>query len=46
MKFLTGYLVAIFCVLFGAAQFADHIGAKHCERITSMTYDQCRQHRP
>ena len=46
MKFMTGYMVAIFLALFGAAQFADHIGAKHCERITSMTYDQCRQHRP
>ena len=43
---MTGYMVAIFLALFGAAQFADHIGAKHCERITSMTYDQCRQHRP
>ncbi len=46
MKFMTGYLVAIFFVLFGAAQFADHIGAKHCERITTMTYNQCRQAKP
>ena len=46
MKFMTGYLTAIFLVLFGAAQFADHIGAKQCERMTTMTYDQCRQHRP
>ena len=46
MKFATGYLVCLFAALFCAAQFADHIGAKQCERITSMTYDQCRQHRP
>ena len=46
MKFMTGYLVAIFCVLFGAAQFADHIGAKQCERMTTMTYNQCRQANP
>lgn len=46
MRFMTGYLTAIFFVLFGAAQFADHIGAKQCEQMTSMSYDQCRQHRP
>ena len=46
MRFMTGYLVAIFFVLFGAAQFADHIGAKHCERMTNMTYNQCRQANP
>ena len=46
MRFMTAYLTAIFFVLFGAAQFADHIGAKQCEQMTSMSYDQCRQHRP
>jgi hypothetical protein len=46
MKFFTFYLTAIFFALFGAAQFADHIGAKHCQRVTSMTYDQCRQLTP
>ena len=46
MRFMTVYLTAIFFVLFGAAQFADHIGAKQCERMTTMTYNQCRQHRP
>ena len=46
MRFMTGYLAAIFLVLFGAAQFADHIGAKHCERITSITYNECRQANP
>ena len=46
MKFMTVYLTAIFFVLFGAAQFADHIGAKQCERHTSMTYNQCRQLKP
>ena len=46
MKFLTAYLTALFVALFGAAQFADHIGAKQCERVTTMTYDQCRQYRP
>jgi hypothetical protein len=46
MKFMTGYLVAIFLALFGAAQFADHIGAKHCEQVTTMTYNQCRQANP
>ena len=46
MRFLTGYLTAIFFVLFGAAQFAYHIGAKHCERMTTMTYNQCRQLKP
>ena len=46
MRFMTVYLTAIFLVLFGAAQFADHIGAKQCEQMTSMSYDQCRQHKP
>ncbi len=46
MRFLTGYLTMIFLCLFGVAQFADHIGAKHCERMTSMSYDQCRQLKP
>ena len=46
MKFFTFYLTAIFFTLFGVAQFADHIGAKHCQRVTSMTYDQCRQLKP
>ena len=46
MRFMTVYLTAIFLVLFGAAQFADHIGAKQCELMTSMSYDQCRQHKP
>ena len=46
MKFMTVYLTAIFFVLFGAAQFADHIGAKQCQEHTSMTYDQCRQIKP
>ena len=46
MRFLTAYLTGLFLVLFGAAQFADHIGAKQCEQMTSMSYDQCRQHRP
>ena len=46
MKFLTAYLTALFFALFGAAQFADHIGAKQCQRHTDMTYDQCRQHKP
>ena len=46
MKFLTSYLTALFFVLFGAAQFADHIGAKQCERVTTMTYNECRQVKP
>ena len=46
MKFFTFYLTAIFFCLFGAAQFADHIGAKQCERMTSMSYSQCRQIKP
>lgn len=46
MKYPTFYLTAIFFVLFGAAQFADHIGAEHCERVTSMTYNECRQLKP
>ena len=46
MRFMTAYLTLIFLCLFGAAQFADHIGAKHCERMTSMSYDQCRQLKP
>ena len=46
MKFMTAYLTALFVALFSVAQFADHIGAKHCERVTSMTYDQCRQLTP
>ena len=46
MKFLTAYLTALFFALFSAAQFADHIGAKQCERHTGMTYDQCRQYKP
>ena len=46
MRFMTVYMTAIFLVLFGAAQFADHIGAKQCEQMTSMSYDQCRQHAP
>ena len=46
MKFATGYLVCLFAALFGAAQFADHIGAKQCEQRTSMTYNQCRQIKP
>ena len=46
MRFMTAYLTAIFFCLFGAAQFADHIGAKQCEQMTSMSYDQCRQHTP
>ena len=46
MRFMTAYLIAIFLVLFGAAQFADHIGAKQCEQVTSMSYNQCRQLKP
>ena len=46
MKFATAYLTAIFLCLFSAAQFADHIGAKQCEQMTTMTYDQCRQLKP
>ena len=46
MKFMTAYLTGLFLVLFGAAQFADHIGAKQCEQSTSMTYNQCRQIKP
>ena len=46
MRFMTVYLTAIFFVLFSAAQFADHLGAKQCERMTSMSYDQCRQLKP
>ena len=46
MRFMTAYLTLIFLCLFGAAQFADHIGAKQCEQRTSMTYNQCRQIKP
>ena len=46
MKFITAYLTAIFFVLFGAAQFADHIGAKQCQERSGLTYDQCRQIKP
>ena len=46
MRFMTVYLTGLFLVLFGAAQFADHVGAKHCEQRTSMTYNQCRQLKP
>ena len=46
MRIMTAYLTAIFLVLFGAAQFADHIGAKQCEQVTSMSYNQCRQLKP
>ena len=46
MKFLTSYLTALFFVLFGAAQFDDPIGAKLCQRMTTMTYNQCRQANP
>lgn len=46
MRFMTAYLTLIFLCLFGAAQFADHIGAKACQQRTSMTYDQCRQIKP
>ncbi len=46
MRFMTVYLTGLFLVLFGAAQFADHVGAKHCEQRTNMSYDQCRQIKP
>ena len=46
MRFITAYLTAIFLVLFGAAQFADHIGAKQCQERSGLTYDQCRQIKP
>ncbi len=46
MRFMTVYLTGLFLVLFGAAQFADHLGAKQCEQHTSMTYNQCRQIKP
>tara|TARA_A100001201_G_scaffold36495_1_gene38331 strand:+ start:965 stop:1096 length:132 start_codon:yes stop_codon:yes gene_type:complete len=43
---MTFYLTAIFFCLFGAAQFADHIGAKACQERSGLTYDQCRQIKP
>ena len=46
MRFATFYFSALFLLFFSAAQFADHIGAKQCERMTSMSYDQCRQLKP
>ena len=46
MRFMTAYLTGLFLVLFSAAQLADHVGAKQCEQMTSMSYNQCRQHRP
>ena len=48
MRFMTVYLTGLFFVLFSAAQYADHIGAKQCQERTNyvLTYDQCRQIKP
>ncbi len=48
MRFMTAYLTLIFLCLFGAAQFADHIAAKQCQKRTDyvLSYDHCRQMKP
>ena len=48
MRFMTVYLTGLFFVLFGAAQFADHIAAKQCQKRTDyvLSYDHCRQMKP
>jgi len=38
------YITCLAVTLFSVAQYVDHRAAKHCERVTSMTYNQCRQH--
>ena len=45
MKFATFYFSALFLLFFGAAQFADHIGAKQCQERTDyvLSYNECRQ---
>ena len=46
MRFATFYFSALFLLFFGAAQFADHIGAKQCQERSGLTYDHCRQMTP
>lgn len=48
MRFAAFYFFALFCLFFGAAQFADHIGAKRCQERTDyvLSYNQCRQIKP
>ena len=48
MRFATFYFSALFVLFFGAAQFADHIAAKQCQKRTNyvLSYDQCRQIKP
>ena len=48
MRFASLYFFALFCLFFGAAQFADHLGAKQCQERTDyvLSYDHCRQLKP
>jgi hypothetical protein len=46
MRFATFYFSALFLLFFGAAQYADHQGAKQCQERSGLTYNQCRQIKP
>lgn len=46
MRFAAFYFFSLFVLFFGAAQYADHVGAKACQERSGLTYNQCRQIKP